>query len=241
MAEPWGLGTVGRMGLLAKQERRVVGGDFVVDGRKSLFYLAVRGALRLFLRVWFRPWIEMEGRVPASGAVILAPVHRSNLDFCFAFLLTDRKIFFMAKDSLWSNDLVGRLFSAMGAFPVNRESADRAALRTAEEVLDAGHVLVVFPEGSRRDGDLVGEILGGVSLLAARTGARTLPLGIGGSRRAMPKGALFPRPFRVRLVLGEMLPGLRGDGKSRVGRSAREAYTESVRSAIQVAYDKARG
>ena len=177
---------------------------------------------------------------PADGPVLIAPVHRSNLDFAFAILATDRKLFFMAKDTLWRSKLLGRLLVTLGAFPVHRESADRSALAHAEAVLAAGQVLVLFPEGTRRDGDEVTEVLEGAGFLSARCAAPVLPVGIGGSDRAMPKGAYLPRPRKVQIVLGDLLAPPARSEKGRVPRSAVHQQTEAIREAIQAAYDEAR-
>ena len=120
--------------------------------------------------------------------MIIAPVHRSFIDFFVASEVTARKLHYMAKDSLWKNGLLARILPAVGAFPVHRESADREALRRAQQVLDAGEVLILFPEGERRTGPVVEDLHEGVAFLAARTGATVVPVGIGGSASVMPKG-----------------------------------------------------
>jgi 1-acyl-sn-glycerol-3-phosphate acyltransferase len=216
------------------------GAAFFPDPRRSLFYRIVHGAVWCLLTLWFRPSVTGPGVIPAEGPALIAPVHRSNLDFAFAILATDRKLFFMAKDTLWRSKLLGRLLTTLGAFPVHRESADRSALAHAESVLGAGQVLVLFPEGTRRDGGEVTEVLEGVGFLSARCGAPVLPLGIGGSDRAMPKGAYLPRPRKVHVVLGELLAPPARSERGRVPRSAVHAQTEAIRAAIQAAYDEAR-
>jgi 1-acyl-sn-glycerol-3-phosphate acyltransferase len=179
-------------------------------------------------------------RVPAAGPVVLAPVHRSFADFGFSAFVTRRKLFFMAKDSLWKNRVIGWLLVNLGAFPVHRESADRESLRNAEEVLRRGGLLVLFPEGTRQSGHTVESLLEGATFLAARTGATIVPMGIGNSDVAMPKGKLFPKPLRVTVVLGEpMLPPERGS-IGRVSRSKVHAATEELRARVQSAYDEAR-
>ena len=69
------------------------------------------------LRLWFRPRVAGRENVPESGPVILAPVHRSFADFGFTAFCTDRKLFFMAKDSLWKNPWLGRLLALRGRLP----------------------------------------------------------------------------------------------------------------------------
>jgi len=129
-------------------------------------------------------------------------VHRSFADFGFAAFVTDRKLFFMAKDSLWKSGPLGRLLITLGAFPVHRESADREALRHAEEVLRQGQVLVLFPEGMRQEGGEVGDLLEGAAFLAARTGARIVPIG-SAVRTLDAEGLEDPQAIKITVVVGE--------------------------------------
>ena len=160
--------------------------------------------------------------VPTDGPVILAPVHRSFIDFGFEAFVTRRKLHYMAKDTLWKNRFLGWLLPTLGAFPVHRESADREALRTREEVLVAGEVLVLFPEGTRRrDRSSVSCPRGSRSWPPAPV-PRSCPIGIGGSDVVMPKGRRIPKPLRIRLVVGEPLPPpARPSGRVSRSRSTR--------------------
>jgi 1-acyl-sn-glycerol-3-phosphate acyltransferase len=220
----------------APEERQMV---FVPDPSRTWFYRLVRRVVWLIMMAWLRPSTSGAGVVPDEGAVLIAPVHRSNVDFAFAVLATDRKLFFMAKDGLFKKGLARRFFLALGAFPVHRESADRSALVLAEAVLRAGEVLVLFPEGTRREGPRVEAILEGAGFLSARCEAPVLPLGIAGSDRVMPKGAWLPRPKKVHVVLGELIEPPERSEKGRVPRSAVHRHTEAIRAGIQAAYDEA--
>jgi 1-acyl-sn-glycerol-3-phosphate acyltransferase len=146
----------------------------------------------------------------------------------------------MAKDSLWKSGPLGRLLITLGAFPVHRESADREALRHAEEVLRQGQVLVLFPEGMRQEGGEVGDLLEGAAFLAARTGARIVPIGIGGSDRSMPKGSKIPKPIKITVVVGEPIDPPERSEAGRVARSKVHTTTEALRTGIQAVYDQAR-
>jgi 1-acyl-sn-glycerol-3-phosphate acyltransferase len=167
-------------------------------------------------------------------------VHRSFADFGFAAFCTERKLFFMAKDELWKRDALGRLLLSVGAFPVHRESADREALQRAEEVLRKNSVLVLFPEGTRREGPVVEDLMEGAAFLSARTGAPIVPIGIGGSDLAMPKGSLIPKPRTIQVVIGPALPPPARTGGGRVARSAVHAATEALVPALQAVSDEAR-
>lgn len=216
------------------------GAVFEPDPRRTAGYRLSRAIFEGLVGMWFRPLVTGRAQIPAEGAVIIAPVHRSFADFGFNALLTDRKLFFMTKDSMWKHRLLGQLLLALGAFPVHRESADREALRNAEEVLRRGQALVIFPEGARQEGDEVGDLLEGAAFLAARTGAPIVPVGIGGSDLAMPKGKRIPKRLRIRVVVGEPLQAPeRSEGK-RVSRKKVHSTTEELRRRIQEVYDQAR-
>ncbi|HLJ08764.1 MAG TPA: lysophospholipid acyltransferase family protein [Acidimicrobiia bacterium] len=211
---------------------------FTVDPRRSPAYRAARAIVLGILRLWFRPEIRGLDKVPRTGPVLIAPLHRSNIDFGFTGLLTPRKLFYMAKEELWKYGWFGRLLEWLGAFPVNRSGADRESVRRAEEVLRQGEVLVMFPEGARRFGDTVEPLQEGVAFLAARTGAPILPVGIAGSERAMPKGAKFPKPYKVTVSIGDLIDVEARDGR-RVARSEVHRLSELLRERLQAAYDDA--
>jgi len=216
------------------------GVDFIPDPRRNWSYRVARAVFTGVLRLWFRPKITGRANVPATGAVILAPIHRSFADFGFAAFVTQRKLFFMAKDDLWEHHFLGRVLLNLGAFPVHRESADREALRHAEEVLKRGQVLVLFPEGTRQEGAQVDELLEGAAFLAARTGACIVPIGIANSDKAMPKGSTIPKPVTIRVVVGPALPPPERSSAGRVSRSKVHQTTEALQRQIQAAYDRAR-
>jgi 1-acyl-sn-glycerol-3-phosphate acyltransferase len=216
------------------------GQAFEVDPRRTPLYRAERAIFVTTLWTWFRPQVTGREHVPETGPVILAPVHRSFADFGFAAFCTDRKLFFMTKDEMWKNRWLGKLLLSVGAFPVHRESADREALQRAEEVLRTGGVLVLFPEGTRRAGPVVEDLMEGAAFLSARTGAPIVPVGIGGSDLAMPKGSRVPKPRTIQVVIGPAIPPPPRTGGGRVSRSAVHATTEALVPALQAVYDQAK-
>jgi 1-acyl-sn-glycerol-3-phosphate acyltransferase len=213
---------------------------FEIDPAKTPLYRTERAIFVAGLWTWFRPEVTGKEHVPATGPVILAPVHRSFADFGFAAFCTRRKLFFMTKDEMWKNKWLGRLLLSVGAFPVHRESADREALQRAEEVLRRGAVLVLFPEGTRREGTVVEDLMEGAAFLSARTSAPIVPIGIGGSDLAMPKGSAIPKPRTIQVVIGPALPPPARTGGGRVSRAAVHTATEELTSKLQAVYDEAR-
>jgi 1-acyl-sn-glycerol-3-phosphate acyltransferase len=206
--------------------------------KKDLVYRFCAGLVALLSGIFFRPTVTGAENIPLDGPVLISPIHRSNVDFAFTLFISKRKVFFMAKHSLFSVPVLGGLLVRLGAFPVKRGSADRDSMADAEDVLHQGQALVLFPEGTRKEGDTVEPLHDGAMFIAARTGAKVVPVGIGGSDKALPKGAKFPRFSKVRIVVGQPIEPPTADG--RIPRSAIAAKTEELRSELQRVYDQSR-
>jgi 1-acyl-sn-glycerol-3-phosphate acyltransferase len=214
--------------------------EFAIEPERQVGYRIMRRIFTMVMWLLFRPKVAGKEHVPTSGPVILAPVHRSFADFGFTAFCTRRKLFFMTKDSMWERKWLGRLLLYVGAFPVHRESADREALQRAEEVLRRGECLVLFPEGTRRQGAVIENLMEGAAFLSARTGAPIVPIGIGGSDLAMPKGKILPKPLTIQVVIGPAIPPPPRTGGGRVSRSSVHAATDDLVAKLQAVYDEAR-
>lgn len=213
--------------------------ELILNPNKTLTYRLCRAIVRVFAALLFRPRIIGAHEIPQEGPVIVAPVHRSNLDFAFSPFLSSRKVFFMAKDGLWNFKPLGILLERLGAFPVNRSATDREAMSLAEECLRQGFALVIFPEGTRKEGLNVETLHDGAMFIASRTGAKIVPVGIGGVDAALPKGKRIPRPKRVTIIVGPALdPPVSKDGE-RISRSQISLKTEELRSALERTYREA--
>jgi 1-acyl-sn-glycerol-3-phosphate acyltransferase len=207
----------------------------------AVVYRTLRVLAHAINRSYWRVETDGAGVIPESGPVILAPVHRSFMDFFVASEVTKRKIFYMAKDDLWHSRLLGSFLDSVGAFPVNRSGTDRLALERAQDVLERGEVLILFPEGTRRAGPVVEELHEGAAFLAARTGAPIVPIGIGGTADAMPKGSKFVRPVKVHVVVGQPLEAPERSARGRVPRHQVHEMTEQLRVELQRVFDLAQG
>ncbi|HEV2809455.1 MAG TPA: lysophospholipid acyltransferase family protein [Acidimicrobiales bacterium] len=204
------------------------------------FYAVVRGAIAGFARFYWRLRVEGAERLPASGAFILAPVHRSNIDTPIMATLTRRYMRYLRKEEMWKYGWSAWLWDTLGAFPVQRDKVDRQALRKCEDALRAGEPLVVYAEGTRGTSPVIGNLFDGAAHLALRTGAPIFPVGIGGSARAMPRGAKFFRPVRVCVVVGGPLhPDVPEQGH-RVSRRAVKELTDRLAKELQAVHDQAR-
>lgn len=204
-----------------------------------VFYAFGRSLVVGSFKVWNRVEVHGGEHVPTSGPFILAPVHRSNLDTPYAAATSRRRLRFMGKDSLWKFRPFGWLLSALGGFPVTRGSADREALKRCLDVLRAGEPLVLFPEGERKSGPLVQPLFDGAAYLASKANVPIVPVGIGGSERAMPKGARWIKPVKVHVVVGAPLHAPGHDGR-RATRAEMKGLTDQLHDVLQTLFDEAR-
>ena len=184
--------------------------------------------------------VEGHERLQVNGGVIIAPTHRSNLDGPLVGSSSHRRVRYLGKDSLFRPAAAGWAMRSLGSFPVRRGEADLDAMRVAKEMLEAGECMLVFPEGSRQEGDSIGEIYAGTAWLASKAGTPVVPVGIAGTEVAMPTGSKFPSRVPVTVVVGEVLdPPKAADGE-RVKRSDLKEWTEQLRLRLHECQTRAR-
>jgi 1-acyl-sn-glycerol-3-phosphate acyltransferase len=203
------------------------------------FYRGARALVHLLCLVMFRVQIVGRHNIPKTGAFVVAPVHRSNMDIPLVGLITKRRLRFMGKDSLWKKKSSAFLLSSLGGFPVTRGSADREALKRCIQVLESGEPLVLFPEGTRQAGNMVQPLMDGSAYIAVKAGVPIIPVGIGGSEGVMPKGSKFIHPKKCVLVVGEAIT-IQVDSEGRIPRAAVKDVTDQLSSELQRLFDDAR-
>ena len=206
----------------------------------ELVFRAVRGSVRLFLFRWFRLRHEGRERLLVQGTVILAPVHRSNLDGPLIGGLTDRRVRYMGKESLFKPAIAGWIMRSLGSFPVRRGEADLDAMRVAKGMLDDGEAMLVFPEGTRQETDTIADVFDGAAWLAARSDAPVVPVGIAGTAEAMPPGTKFPKRTQVAIVVGEPMPPPAGADGGRAKRSDMKVWNEQLTEQLASCQRRAR-
>jgi 1-acyl-sn-glycerol-3-phosphate acyltransferase len=199
------------------------------------FYYAVRWLIRTLLFRFLRTEVRGAERLNLEGPVIIAPVHRSNLDAPLIASAATRRMRALGKDSLFVNPVGAWVCAALGAIPLRRGEADREAMRAARTMLDAGEMLIVFPEGTRQSGNQVAGVFDGMSYLASKTGATIVPVGIAGTEAALPSGAKFLHRVRTAIVVGEPIVAPEG----RMSRPKLAEFSERVGADLQAAFDEA--
>lgn len=176
-----------------------------LDNDQTILVRMVALVSRIGSRLFANIRIEGLERIPRTGAVILAANHISNADpvVVGAWVtpaLWRRRIHWLGKRELFDWPIFGWLAAHCGVHPVDRGTADVEAFRLAIRILEAGHVLMIFPEGTRSPTGELQEAKDGLATLAMRTGATIVPIGVNNSDAVWAKGRKLPSPFPRRTI-----------------------------------------
>ncbi|HOM71413.1 MAG TPA: lysophospholipid acyltransferase family protein [Armatimonadota bacterium] len=187
---------------------------------------------RLALTIFGRYKAVGAGNVPSEGGVILAPNHVSYIDPPAAGCgIRKRQVRFMAKSELFKIPVLGYLIDRVGAFPVKQNTADRAALKKAMDLINSGNIVCLFPEGTR---SLIGELMEaqpGLGMIALKTKAPVVPAALIGTNKMLPPHSWYLHFSRIKVVYGKPMTfdDLYEKGMS---REAIEQVGERVMAAI---------
>lgn len=159
--------------------------------------------------------LEVEGleNVPQDKGAIVVGNHTSWFDPFILAMSINRPIHFMAKAELFEYQFLKWVLPHLYVFPVNRGQADRQAIRTSQDRVNSGHLLGIFPEGTRnKSADGLLPMQGGAALIAIKTGAPIIPVLVSqGKRRGLRK------PFRVAIGTEIDLGGPMKANKTNIG------------------------
>jgi len=180
--------------------------DMLVYGLRSLGALIIRGLLRMYNH--FK--IIGHQNLRTNRSLVIVANHCSHLDtLCLLAALPLRKLHraFPAAASDYFFQSMPRLWAAavlVNALPFARQARVRQSLSVCRELLALpGTILIIFPEGTRSTTGEVGEFKSGIGTVVAGRDVAVAPCFIDGSFQAWPKGKRFPRPRRVRLIVGK--------------------------------------
>jgi 1-acyl-sn-glycerol-3-phosphate acyltransferase len=157
------------------------------------------------VRLLFRYRAYGRANLPAEGGYVIAAGHVSNLDpWPLAFdLWPGRFLRFMAKSELFWFPM-GPVIRAGGAFKVRRGRADAEAIETAVQLAREGHVIAMFPEGTRRRKGVrkryQAEAHSGAARIAIEAGVPLVPAGLKGTnelRRLAPWRVRYGTPIEL--------------------------------------------
>jgi 1-acyl-sn-glycerol-3-phosphate acyltransferase len=207
----------------------------------GVFYWLTKMTLGMTLKIVFRPRASGVKNVPRRGPVILASNHLSFSDHFFGPLPVPRKVIFLAKSEYFTGrglkGLISRIFfTGVGQIPIDRGggAASEEAIRTGLRVLAAGHVLGIYPEGTRSPDGRLYRGKTGVARLAVESGAPVVPCAMIDTFQFMPPGTLRPNlRFRPGVKFGEPLDFSRYRGREADGPLLR-TITDEIMQAIDM-------
>ena len=143
--------------------------------------------------------------IPRTGGVLLASNHQSFLDPVLVAMVLSREMHFMARQTLFRNPVLRVIIVGYNSFAINRDSADVKGVKEAIARLEAGNILLVFPEGTRTGDGSIGRMKPGIGVLAERAAVPIVPVLIQGAYEVWPKGQAIPHLGRISLVFGKPL------------------------------------
>ncbi|MEL6494496.1 MAG: lysophospholipid acyltransferase family protein [Cyanobacteria bacterium J06623_7] len=182
-----------------------------MDGkRESLANLASYHLLKWSLvsptlHTYFRLKIYGAENVPKSGGLVAVSNHASYFDPPILSNCVGRPVAFMAKEELFKIPVFRQGIELYGAYPVKRNTGDRAALRAAAKAIESGWIAAVFSQGRRTaDGRITDPKLG-AAWIAARAGVPLLPVSLWGTEKILTKGSILPKPAAITVRIGEII------------------------------------
>ena len=166
-------------------------------GVNSLVYWPLRWMLKAGILVYFRLRRRGIEHIP-DGGVILASNHRSFLDPFVIGCCLPRPIYFVAKQELFKNPLLGWILNCLGAFPIKRGASDEESMDTARALLERGQAVVIFPEGTRIRTGSLGSPKRGVGRIALQSGKPVVPIAVTNSEHARRGWRIKPVKVHIR-------------------------------------------
>lgn len=154
---------------------------------KVVWYKLAQGACRLFCIFLFRIRVYGKENVPKNGGFILAGNHQSFLDPIFCGVALKRRLYFLARDSLFHNRFFAALIYSLNAIPVKRDRADLSAMKEVINKLKQGHGVCLYPEATRTNDGKIRPFRPGFGLLCRRANAAVVPVLIDGAFECWPR------------------------------------------------------
>lgn len=208
----------------------------------ALLVRALTGSARVPLRMASRLWapgllagagakLDIAGveRVDWSKPCIVVATHESIIDICALFRAVPVPLRFMLKQEMTRVPFVGWYAKAMGMCFIERDG-NRASmvrsLRAAGAIVQAGHVLCIFPEGTRSRGGQVGDFKAGAFQVALAAGVPVVPVAMTGAGAVLPAYSFRVRPGTIRVRIGAPIHAEGG------GAEARERLAAQARAAV---------
>ncbi len=167
-----------------------------MNEERHIFRSIMKGLFYGLFHIIYRFDIEGMENIPQEGGAILCPNHIHAFDSISIVLNTKRLMYIMVKKELMSNFFTNWFFKKLCCFPVDRGRADTEALDIAEEHLNDGYLLLLFPEGSRNALSRGKKLKKGAAIISVQAKKPIIPIGV--------KGSFIPFT-KVKIKIGEPL------------------------------------
>mgnify|MGYP000237741949 CR=1 FL=1 len=191
-----------------------------------MIYTLVKNLFKILFTIFLRLKVEGTENIPKDGPLVIASNHLSLLDPPVLGTAATRKVHFMAKEELFV-PVLGTIYKILGAFPVRRGGADRAAIKHGIDILESGQVLAIFPEGTRSKTGELGKAQPGALMMASKAKATIVPACI-----MVPiTSVMAVSGLRLRCALANRCLFLRRCGQQRI----LHAMTEELMHTLQAA------
>lgn len=192
----------------------------------KILYYTGWSATRVVTKLFYRIKVSGQENIPRQGGFILASNHLSYFDPLLVGSWATRQVYFLAKQELFQNPVLGSIIRRTNALPLRRGTIDRTALDSCVEVIRHGYGLTFFPEGTRaKEGHFL-DPKPGVGMVAVRAGCPIVPVYIRGSNHL---GACLLGRDRLSITYGEPLPA---DWVASF-EATKESYTEIARVVME--------
>ncbi len=159
----------------------------------------------MFFRLWAPLTVDGIEKIDQSRPGLFVSNHQSYLDPLILAVRLRRPVSYVARDSLFRIPFIGWVLRNTYVTPISRTAARAATIRAAVGRLEEGFLVGIFPEGTRSGGE-VKQFRPGIAAILRRSDVPVYPIGVAGADRVLPRGSLFARPRRIRLVIGDPIP-----------------------------------
>ena len=167
----------------------------------NAIYRVFKFGLRIWFTLGYRIRCHFPDKVPKEGGALICCNHQSNLDPMLVGATIRRDLHFLAKKSLFTGKLK-KLMHGLHCIPLDRKKG-LAGIKATIKRLKRGHLVMVFPEGTRSIDGEIKEFKGGFLTMARRAKVPVVPSALDGAHQAYPPGANFPWPGHIHVVFGE--------------------------------------
>ncbi len=174
--------------------------------RRNWVWFGFQSLAQVVFTIYFRVRTRGLENLPSQGGGLLLMNHQSFLDPLVTGVWINRPVSYLARANLFRVPIIGWILRHTYVLPINRAGGSTAVIRETVRRLEQGFLVGIFPEGTRSVDGEIGRLKPGFLAVIRRSKVPVIPVGIAGTEKAFGRGSWFPKPFRVRIVIGAPLP-----------------------------------